>query len=99
MKYVILLFVSVVSFNSYACTSYEALVVGKIKSLKRNHDQTCLAKIEFTYFKPHFFCPLESNTINNTLIKIDTCSSSLKENEQVGGILSDDGSGLKLSDL
>lgn len=96
------LFVSLISFSSLACTTYEAQFIGKITSVETDSMMTCKAKftaVSISLYNEHFNCPLEmdeliDNGIDFPLVNGHDCE--LNVGDQVSGYLYTTKTGISL---
>jgi len=79
------------SAQSFACTQFEAQVIGKVTSVRVHRiDQgvrDCYFKAEFKQFNPHGLCPIDQVTAESNEILDYDCRYNLQVGSDVSGYI------------
>jgi hypothetical protein len=89
MKQFIMIAVFSLSSFALACPHQEGQFIGTVKNYQKvGVDQylyDCSFEVELSYFRPSFVCPLHPGEVS--AFRIEDTQCSLKEGEQISGVL------------
>lgn len=88
------------TFNSFACSTYEAQFSSTVKEVIQNGDYSCLVKLDMNLsqndqsWNPHMMCPLDIEVVLDQYISVRHCGFEV--GDSISGYIVQTSNGLEL---
>ncbi len=88
------------TFNSFACSTYEAQFSSTVKEVIQNDDYSCLVKLDMNLsqngqsWNPHMMCPLDIEVVLDQYISVRHCGFEV--GDSISGYIVQTSNGLEL---